>query len=683
MKKKYTSRLAAIMCLVLLISSFAACSIKEGGLDSTVPTVNPNQDSWYANGVYEPVTITDVELVQLVNDALGSEAAGWDGNLGSLTNEQLEKVEQAAQNQGLIVEKDESGNTVIKKEEIPTTQATPEEVTNIMNKVSVQDMSNVSPSQYVEISKVAASNNMAAVTKPGSSEVVIVKPVPTSQAPVNPNNPSNPVNPNNPSNPVNPNNPTQSQKPTQAPTQAPTFKPNQTEKPAVQGTTSVYVPPTNKPVPTIAPTKAPMPTFSNAWVSTYGDTRNDIFYSSEIFEKGVVTVGVTYPKDGSKTSAHIIAYNDKNKKLWEDVITGDNVTTFEDVTVLSDGSIVAVGYTRSKVNLEGFTDADFKCKGTIEGIAVKYNKNGDIVWRKVYGGSAGDMIYAVTATPDGGFVLGGKSESTDADLKGLGTLKIKAFMLKCDTNGNVQWGQALSGSKHSAVEDLTSNSAGEIYATIDARTGDGEYASIEGAQTAKRTTVVAKLNPNGAIAWSRCFWDTGRTELYSIETTSDGGCIIAGQYTAAAGGTEGSFKDFHNGGNFDCMIIKMNPNGVVNWMTPIIGFESDFASSIVKIRGGYAVTGYTTSSNRDFPISNKGDNDIFIYTIDEYGAKKNIYSLGGSASDNACGICSDGNDSVYICGSTNSGDGYFAECSAKGNENVAVGFISRFALSAQ
>ena len=116
-------------------------------------------------------------------------------------------------------------------------------------------------------------------------------------------------------------------------------------------------------------------------------------------------------------------------------------------------------------------------------------------------------------------------------------------------------------------------------------------------------------------------------------------------------------------------------------MTPLIGFESDYVKDIVKIKGGYAVTGYTTSSNRDFPVSNKGDNDIFIYTFNEYGTKKNIYSLGGSASDNSFGICSDGSESVYICGSTNSGDGYFAECSAKGSEGTAVGFISRFELN--
>lgn len=654
MKNKFTARLAAFMCLVLIISTFAACSVKtDKGNDETTNSVNAGGDSWVADGnnIYEPVTITDVELVQLVNDALGSEAAGWDGNLGSLTSDQLEKVEQAAQDKGLIVEKDESGNTVIKKEEVPTTQATPEEVTNLMNQVSVEDLSNVSPSQYAELSRVAAENNMAVVTKPGTSEVQIVKPVST----------------------------TRRQTPA---TQATTKKTQQPIATAAK-TTSVYIPPTHKPIETIAPTKTPVPSFSTAWVNTVSNTKNDILYSSEVFDKGVVSVGISFIQGSSKAAANIVAYNEKNRELWSKIISGNNTISFEDVTVLNDGSIVAVGYCRAE-DVEGTTDADYKCKGTIEGFAVKFDEDGDIIWQRFYGGSAGDMIYAVSATPDGGFVMGGKSESSDADLKGLGSLKTKTFIFKCDSNGNIQWRQALSGSKHSTVEDLTTNSAGDIYAAIACVTGDGEFAEIEGTQTGKRTTVVAKLNSAGDFVWKQCFWDTGITNLYSIETAPDGGCVVAGYYSARAEGNKGSFKDFYNAGNpgtYDCMIVKINPNGQTGWMTPLIGFESDYITGITKINGGYAVSGYTTSTNRDFPVSNKGDHDLFVYTVNEYGTKKNVYSMGGSASDTAGGICSDGGSSVYICGATNSADGYFAECSAKGSENTAVGFVARFELS--
>lgn len=667
MKNKMTARLSIFMCLVLILSMFAACSVKDKTdiTGTTAPYFDSGNDSWISDGGYEPVTITNVELVQLVNDALGSDAAGWDGNLGSLTNEQLEKVEQAAQDKGLIIEKDESGNTVIKKEEVPTTQATPEEVTKIMNQVSVQDLNNVSPSQLVELSKVAAENNMAVVTKPGTSEVVIVKPVQT--RPVNPVKPSNPAAA-----------PSTQKVVTAAPITPPT----------AARTTSVYKPVPNPPVPSLSPTVKPVPGFTTAWVNTLGGVSNDVLVDSAVLSNGnVVSAGITFTNDkgtaSSSSSGIIAAYNEKNKQLWSKTISGDETVAFQSVAVLNDGSIVAVGYTSAE-SILGLTDADFPCKGTIEAIAVKFNKDGDIIWAKLYGGSTGDMAYAVQATPDGGFVIGGKSESKDYDFKDLGTERIKAFVFKCDANGNIQWRQALSGDKHSAVKDIAVTPAGEIYADIECVTGTGEYAAIEGTKNAKRTTVICKLGTSGNILWTKALYDSGVTNLHAIEVAKDGGCVVAGNYTASANGTSGTFKGIYNAGTpgtFDGMIVKLKPDGSMGWLLPLIGFESDYITGIAKVDGGFAVSGYTTSTNRDFSSTNRGDYDCFIYTFNEYGSKKNLYSLGGSGSDNARGLSSDGSGTVYICGSTNSGDGYFAECKAKGSENKAVAFIARFVIS--
>lgn len=666
MKNKFTARLCIFMCLVLIMSTFAACSIKKGDDNTTTSPIVNNNDSWNTNGGYEPVTITNVELVQLVSEALGDEASGFNGDLSTLTPEQLEKVEDLAADKGLIIEKDENNNTVIKKEEVPTTQVTPEEYSNIMNQVSVSDPNNLTPEEFEELSKVAGENGMAVVTKPGTSEVQIVKPVPTTKAPT----------------PVA----------TNAPTAVPTVGPPIQTKPA-ERTTVKYNPPTHGYIPPVPTTTPPVSALSSAWVNTSGGQSHQVLVDSETVDDGVVSVGITFQNpNGSiigKSSGLIIKRNEKGKVVWSNIIGGgetvtddNNTTSFESVTVLKDGSIIAAGYTHAE-DVTGATDADYKCKGTIEGLVVKFNSKGERLWTKLYGGSKGDMIYSVAATPDGGFVIGGKAESDDADLKNLASSIRKAFIFKCDANGNIQWKRALSGSKHNAVQDMAVTSAGEIYVDIECISGDGEFAQIEGTQTTKRTTVVLKLDSNGKTLWQKALRDSGATELHSIALSSDGGCVVAGQYSSASAGNSGSFKGFYNGGSpgsFDGMIVKFNPNGSVGWLLPLIGFENDFITGIAKINGGYAVSGYTTSTNRDFSITNRGNYDSFIYTLNDYGSKKNIYSLGGSLADNARGICSDGSSALFLCGSTNSGDGYFANCEAKGTESMAVGFISRFNL---
>lgn len=671
MKNKFTSRLCVFMCFILILSTFAACSVKQDQNNTTTAPVIPNNEWVPGIDTYVPVTITDVELVELVSEALGNEASGFNGDLSTLTPEQLEKVENLAADKGLVVEKDENNNTVIKKEEVPATNVTPEEYTQIMNQVSVKDPNNISPSEYVEISKVAATNNMIAVTKPGSSEVAIVKPVSTTKRPsTNANIP-----------------------PVQQPTKTP-------DKPIVidttKKTTSVYVPATPAYVASKGTTKANISTLSTDWVNTAGNPAGSVFWDNEATaDGGIVTVGYTYEfTDGTikeYTSGIIAKYSDKGKLEWSKIIGGtasrnnasiNAKTSFESVAVLNDGSILVVGETRAE---DITAPSEYKCSGTVEGIVVKLNSKGNVVWTKLYGGSKGDMIHSVHPTADGGFIIGGKSESTDFDLKDLGTQSIKAFLFKCDANGNIQWRQALSGSKHSTVEDIAINSAGEIYADIACYSGDGEYADIKGTGSVKRTTVVAKFSPTGSVLWKKAFYDTGVTNLYAMELAHDGGVVIAGNYSVNTTGTgsDTTFKGMYNGGTagtMDGAIIKVNSDGSTGWIRTVVGFEQDFITGIAAIPGGYAVSGYTKSTNRDFSVTNVGDFDSFIYTVSTQGKLESIYGFGGTMTDNPRGLCSDG-ESLYICGSTNSGDGIFSNGSVKSNGQLPVCFISRYQIA--
>ena len=689
MKNKFTSRLCVFMCFILILSTFAACSVKQKGDDTnTTAPVIPNNEWVPGIDTYVPVTITDVELVQLVSEALGNDASGFNGDLNTLTPEQLEKVEDLAADKGLVIEKDENNNTVIKKEDVPATNITPEQYTQIMNQVSVKDPNNISPSEYVEISKVAATNNMVVVTKPGSSQVAIVKPV-TTQKPIIPN-PSNniSVNPNNPG--VNPNNPITS----------PTTSAKET-KPIIIDTTkktsSHYVPQTPAYVASKGTTRQNVSAIATEWMNTAGNPAGSVYWDNEVTaDGGIVAAGYTYEFiDGSikeYTSGIVSKYSEKGKLEWTKIIGGTAVTkeglprkaktTFENVTVLSDGSIIVVGETRAD---DIAPPNEYKCKGTVEGIVVKLNSKGDVVWTKLIGGSKGDMVHSVYPTSDGGFVIGGKSESSDGDFRDFANNMIKAFIFKCDANGNVQWRQALSGTDHSTVEDLAVSPAGEIYANIACYTSDGDYAGVEGAVNNRKITVITKLNPNGNIIWKKGIHDTGVTNLYAMELAHDGGVVIAGNYSLSVTGDRSNttFKGMQNGGTpgtMDGAIIKVNSDGSTGWITPIVGFEQDFITGIASIPGGYAVSGYTKSTNRDFKVTNIGDFDSFVYTISTKGRLESIYGFGGSMTDNPRGLCSDG-ESLYICGSTNSSDGFFTNGAVKSNGDRPVCFISRYEIA--
>lgn len=684
MKNKFTGVLSVLMCAILVLSVFAACSVKDkNGENTTLGTLTPD-NSWtpgIADYVYESITISKVELVDLVKDALGDEISDdWNGDLNALTPEQLEKVEEHAKNEGLTVEKDQSGNTVIKKEEMVTSEASKDEINQLMTKASVKDPSNLSDEEYERLSQVAQSEGFIIATRPAvtnaneeetkKNEVVVVKPVttikpaPTTKAP------------------------TAAQQITNA-----TAKPGKTTKPAPV-TTVVY-----KPVP-IPGTVAPMPPVTTAipastrdWTSTFKKSNNEIFVDSVATnDGGVAAVGITYASvsdnldDGGVASALIVKYDKNGRVDWSKVIGSTRTTTFESIDVLSDGSIIAVGYTAADT-LDGA--GEYKCPGTVEGIVARFNSKGELLGNiKIVGGSADDMIYSVKATTDGGYIIGGNSESIDGDMDGLNTPNYrKCFVYKCTKDGTIVWRSVLNSKTGLVVHDIAVNDEGSAYAVVEcvgtAYYGDKELKGT--ADSVSKCTVVLKISSAGNLEWYKTLYGTGMTALHSVAVSVDGGCVVAGHYSSGRNGnTMGSFEGIHNAGNYgttDGMLVKFNSagsngEGVVGWTCPLRGFESDFITGIAKINGGFAISGYTASTNRDFDMMpGSGDYDAFVYIITDLGATKDVYTFNGSGADNARAICSNGK-SIFVAGSTNSGDIAFAECEAKGTKAEAVGFVS-------
>lgn len=665
MKNKSTAMLSLLMCLVLIISTFAACSIKDDNKDSTTTTLLPDE-SWGVGvpDTYEPVTITDVELVELVSEALGEDAEGFNGDLNTLTPEQKEKVEQLAADKGLIIDKDDSGNTVIKKE--PTTQATPEEVSSIFNQVSVKDPENVTPSEYEEISSVAQENGMTAVTDQ-QGNVEVVKPVTKPSTTVAPTAPTPSAD---------------SKTTTKAPAKVTTTKytPN----------VPTYNPPTAKPPEALGTTLVKTKLAPTDWTVNYGKTNmNYLFAASDMTDDGGVVATGTFVKKGANeesieaSGSHIVKYNEKGKLVWQDTIAGNDLTLYHDVAVLKDGSIVAVGYTTSN-NL--VSAAEYKCADTAEGLVVKYSKKGDRQWIKIFGGSAGDEFYSVAATPDGGFIVGGQSSSSDLDLKGVGSANNKAIFVKYTADGAVSWKKALSGgSASTVVRGLDVNSAGVIFGTILTSSNTEDFANLDGVIAKRRYTLAVSMSANGEFLWKKAICDEGSSMLLSVVASDDGGCVVAGNYSSGKNGNTAFFKDITNGGSYgtqDGVLVKITSNGATKWIVPLKGYESDNVTGIAKVSGGYAVSGYSASGNRDFAgsSSKNGDYNAFVYVIGEHGDLQTMNSFGGSRADNGRTICSDGKTTVYTCGSTNSEDGFVAEFPVKGTDLAATAFVAKISL---
>jgi hypothetical protein len=252
---------------------------------------------------------------------------------------------------------------------------------------------------------------------------------------------------------------------------------------------------------------------------------------------------------------------------------------------------------------------------------VKINANGEVQWQKTY--SQG-WAHSIQQTSEGGYVATGMNMG-------------KSWIVKLNANGSIQWqkkyagilgdlaqsvqqtsegGYIVAGMMKGEVWVLKLNSVGETQwqktygnSCVDAnfsiqQTQEGGYimASVSLTFGAGYTDIwIVKLDPNGAIEWQKTYGGSGFDLAHSIQQTQDGGYVVAGW--------TGSF----GAGDKDAWVLKLDANGEIEWQKTYGGSGFDLAHSIQQTQdGGYVVAGWTETFGA-------GDTDMWVLKLDANG----------------------------------------------------------------
>ncbi len=404
-------------------------------------------------------------------------------------------------------------------------------------------------------------------------------------------------------------------------------------------------------------------------LASFGGTNTDTYTGIDTTEDGgFVVCGVSNSTDGSLLNVPsdswsdyygFVAKYDKDMNLvWiKSVGSAYGGVRVEDVAVLSDGSVVAVGYSTA----DDYA-SDSESKGTLEAFAVKYSSSGKLEWKKIFGGQGNDLFYCVEPLGNG-FVAGGKTNSTDGSFSGNSESAVSnAVIMNFDTDGNILWSRYLAGDYASSVDGMSTDEDGNIFVASITAASTGGFAAIDGMGKGYVDSAVIKYNSDGIVQWGFAVASSGRDNFNAIEADGKGGCVIAGYYELVTTYVpDGTFADLHNCGGIDSVVIRLNSDGTKQWERSVAGFADDFINDIVMLdNGGFAVAGYTSSSNRDFASAgNKGESDGFAAFITPAGNLAEVKMNGGSRKDMAAcaGYTSDGK--LIILGKTTSSNGDF------------------------
>jgi len=180
------------------------------------------------------------------------------------------------------------------------------------------------------------------------------------------------------------------------------------------------------------------------------------------------------------------------------------------------------------------------------------------------------------------------------------------------------------------------------------QTSDGGYIVAGSTQSytyGNADFAIYRLNSSGNKVWYKHYGGTGTDNGYSIQQTSDGGYIVAG-----------NTQSFTHGNN-DIAIYKLSSSGNKTWFKHYGGTNNDFSRSIQQTSdGGYIVAGYTYSYAY-------GAADFAIYKLNSSGNKTWFKHYGGTGFDAALSIQQTSDGGYIVAGYSSSytyGDSDFA-----------------------
>ncbi len=133
-------------------------------------------------------------------------------------------------------------------------------------------------------------------------------------------------------------------------------------------------------------------------------------------------------------------FDSNGNEVWSQAVgskKGLHIVT--DVIATEDGGFYAIGYGK---NIGGVTG-----KGYYDGMVYKYDKKGNEEWHKIFGTSNVDLFQAAALSDDGGIVIAGTVGSNNGDAAGFykPDNHSAACIVKYDSNGNLVWKNIVGG----------------------------------------------------------------------------------------------------------------------------------------------------------------------------------------------------------------------------------------------
>ncbi|PLW99895.1 MAG: hypothetical protein C0594_16460, partial [Marinilabiliales bacterium] len=212
----------------------------------------------------------------------------------------------------------------------------------------------------------------------------------------------------------------------------------------------------------------------------------------------------------------VFKINDAGQLLWSRNLGGSREDRACKVVEGKDGFLYVAGYSDSD-------DHDVTGNlGDTDVLVIKLDQDGNTIWVKNYGGTGYDKTETILPTADGNLIIAGECDTYAGDSAYL--MGPNVYILKIDTAGNEIWSKKLGGFSHDSANefDYTSDGGYIIGGHTESDNGD-VFDHRDGVDV-----WFIKLDSIGDTLWTRSYCGNWTDNVYDVTGTFDGGFIACG-----------------------------------------------------------------------------------------------------------------------------------------------------------
>lgn len=350
------------------------------------------------------------------------------------------------------------------------------------------------------------------------------------------------------------------------------------------------------------------------WSRTYGGSKDDRGQSViQTSDGGYAIVGYAMSDDGDGSNNEgfhdnwILRLDTTGGILWEKSFGFSGHDHSYDVIETSDGGFFFSGF----LDVTSSEGAGNEGKGsylTRHGVGefwgTKLDANGNLQWRRYFGGTNNDRSYAVLEALDGNFVLVGSSESDDFDItnpKG----SYDFWMVKISNTGDLIWQRSFGGTGIDKAYDISKTLDGGYVVTGNTFSTDTDVSGNNG----ESDVWLIKVDDQGGLVWERTFGGLEFDAAHGLTTTSEGGFVIVGNAKSQDGDTT------ENKGENDIWVIKTDALGNIVYQQTFGGSGIDFGFDVIENNEGSLILVGETASDDFLDLQSKGLIDLVVLKI--------------------------------------------------------------------